>query len=265
MLLKLNWSCSLAALLVGCTFVRAADTPPQLRLPDNVVPVSYRAALTLDPPQTSFAGDIRIKINIKVATQTIWLNASAIDVISAKLIRGGTNITAEAQKSGHDFLGFHFAKPLQPGAAELGIAYRAQVQMHGSAGVFSMQQDGNQFLFTQFESTDARDAFPCFDEPSYKVPWQLTLTIPANDDAVSNTDPGSTEPHGTQKTLRFNETKPLPSYLVAFAVGKFDFVPAGFAAMPARCHDTHWRAVLTRKSRRDKIELTHRKRHQITG
>ena len=94
-----------------------------------------------------------------------------------------------------------------------------------------MEEDGNHYIFTQFEDTDARAAFPCFDEPSYKVPWQLTLQIPQKYDAVSNTPIEKHETSEDSKILHFKQTKPLPSYLVAFAVGQFDFVPAGYAGV----------------------------------
>jgi alanyl aminopeptidase len=220
---------SAVVFVTAAALLPAADTPPELRLPGDVVPTSYRAALKLDPAQPSFTGDIHLEINIKQPTRTIWLNASQIEIQSAKLTRNGSITKAEPVPGNKDFIGVRLPHAIDAGPAELEIAYTANVRHGASAGVFSMEQDGNKFLFTQFESTDARDAFPCFDEPSYKVPWQLTLTIPADDDAVSNTDPGSTESHGTEKTLHFNRTKPLPSYLVAFAVGKFDFVPAGYA------------------------------------
>ena len=90
------------------------------------------------------------------------------------------------------------------------------------------QEGGDWYAFTQFEATDARQAFPCFDEPSFKVPWRLTLHTTKELDAIANTPIESErdEPNG-MKTVRFAETKPLPSYLVAFAVGPFDIVDAG--------------------------------------
>src|SRR4029077_11714727 len=75
-----------------------------------------------------------------------------------------------------------------------------------------------------------RRAFPCFDEPSYKVPWQVTLNVPSDDGAFSNTAVLSEGPDsGGMKTVKFAETKPFPSYLVAIAVGPMDVVDAGLA------------------------------------
>ena len=81
---------------------------------------------------------------------------------------------------------------------------------------------------TQFESLSARRAFPCFDEPGFKTPWELTLRVPAGLIAVANTKIISqTADADGLTTLRFAPTRPLPSYLVAFAVGPWEFVDLG--------------------------------------
>ena len=75
----------------------------------------------------------------------------------------------------------------------------------------------------RFEENSARQAFPCFDEPGYKVNWQLTLHVKKNQEALSNTPIASeTDTHDGMKTIKFAETKPLPSYLVALSVGDFE-------------------------------------------
>jgi alanyl aminopeptidase len=102
------------------------------------------------------------------------------------------------------------------------------------------------YAYTQFEAIDARRAFPCFDEPSWKVPWRLTLRVPEKDTAVSNTPVASeTALGGRMKAIAFEETRPLPSYLVAFGVGPFDVVDAGRAgknATPIRMIVPHGRS-----------------------
>ena len=203
--------------------------PPQLRLPTTVAPVSYRAQLQLDPAQTSFSGHIAIQIEVKQSIKIIWLNANHIDVARAALKEDGATLTPKVIPGGDDFIGLAFDSPVKSGTAELELTYTGHLRLQDSSGVFRMEDNGNKYIFTQFEDTDARAAFPCFDEPNYKVPWQLTLTIPKTDAAVSNTPIAKEGTNGERKVLVFEQTKPLPSYLVAFAVGPFDFVPAGFA------------------------------------
>lgn len=219
----------ISALAVLCSIGFAADQPPKLRLPETVAPTSYRVALTLDPALDTFTGAIDIKVDVKQPIQIVWLNGTKINVEDASLLAGGKSIPAKAIPGGDDFIGLQFDSQLPTGPAEIKIRYTGAVRVKDSSGVFRMEDNGNKYIFTQFESTDARAAFPCFDEPSYKVPWQLTLTVPQQDAAISNTPSEKEETQDDRKIYTFKETKPLPSYLVAFAVGPFDFVDAGRA------------------------------------
>lgn len=224
---------ALLSSLVLTSFGAVAQTPeavPQLRLPDRVTPTSYQVELQLDPQAEDFTGQVAIHLDVKQPVQTIWLNATSIQVTQAKLESPGASaLTPKVIAGGTDFVGFGFDSPLKTGQATLTIQYKGKVRLQDSSGVFRMLDKGNKYIFTQFEQTDARAAFPCFDEPSYKVPWQLTLSIPQDQDAVSNTPIEHQSTTDGRKVLAFKQTKPLPSYLVAFAVGQFDFVPAGTA------------------------------------
>ncbi|MGA8028089.1 MAG: M1 family metallopeptidase [Bryobacteraceae bacterium] len=220
---------SILPIIVLCSITYAAEQPPTLRLPDTVAPTSYRVELTLDPAKDNFSGSIAIKVDVKQPLQTIWLNGTKINVQDASLTTGGKSLAAKAIPGGDDFIGLQFDSQVPTGAAEIKIRYTGAVRQQDSSGIFRMEDNGNKYIYTQFESTDARGAFPCFDEPSYKVPWQLTLNVPKQEDAISNTPPSKQETQGDRKIVTFKQTKPLPSYLVAFAVGTFDFVDAGKA------------------------------------
>ena len=204
--------------------------PPKLRLSEveDIAPTRYQATLDLDPAKPSFSGAIVIQVAVHKPAQTVWLNATRINVQEATAMAAGKSFKATAVPGGNDFLGLRFDSPLPAGAAELRIRYTGEVRHGDSAGVFYLQDSDNDYIFSQFESTDARDAFPCFDEPGYKTPWQLTLRVPSQDSAVSNT-PGTDHTEAGVKTYTFRETKPLPSYLITFAVGPLEFVDAGVA------------------------------------
>jgi cytosol alanyl aminopeptidase len=203
---------------------------PKLRLSEveDVAPVHYQATLDLDPAKSSFSGAIAIQIAVRKPVETLWLNATKIQVKEATASAGGKSWKATAIPGGDDFLGLRFDSPLPAGAADLHVSYTAEVRHGDSSGVFYLKDKDSDYIFTQFENTDARDAFPCFDEPGYKTPWQLTLRVPSQDAAVSNT-PSTDRTEAGVKTYTFKETKPIPSYLVAFAVGPFEFVDAGVA------------------------------------
>ena len=213
-----------------CSLAFAAGPAPKLRLSEvqDIAPASYRVDLTLDPGKDSFAGVIDIRVVVKKPAETIWLNANKIAVEDASIASGGKTWQAKTVPGGDDFLGLQLDSALPAGPADIKIRYTGSIRQGDTSGVFHAEDGGNRYIFTQFETTDARDAFPCFDEPSYKTPWQLTLHVPAQDKAVGNT-PASETREGGLTTYTFKETKPLPSYLVAFAVGPFEFVDAGYA------------------------------------
>jgi cytosol alanyl aminopeptidase len=221
----------LCLVLVLCVSGFAADIPPKTRLAEveDIQPTSYKADLTLDPTKDTYSGSISIRMQVNKPVQTIWLNQEKLSIKSAVLTSRGVEHPARIVPGGDNFVGLNFDAPVPADTAVLAIEYAGGVFTKNSVGIFRQQESGNWYLFSQFEATDARAAFPCFDEPSYKTPWQLTLHVPEGDAAISNTPVESeTSANGT-KTLIFKQTKPLPSYLVAFAVGPFEFVNAGVA------------------------------------
>ncbi len=208
----------------------ATDTPPALRLDDSARPVRYAADLTLDPGATSFSGSIQIEVDLLKPSSLIWMNGTGIHIEAATVTAGGKTIPATVVPGGTDFLGLRLAGEAPRGAAKIDIRYRGAIGTRNSAGIFQGKDAGNAYLFTQFESTDARRAFPCFDQPGFKTPWRLTLHVKRELGAFANTPAASeTEEAGGMKKVEFVETKPLPSYLVAFAVGPFDVVDGGTA------------------------------------
>jgi len=225
-----------ATLIFTCAAVPAdaagGAQPPKLRLSEveDISPVSYRADLTLDPEKDDFQGSIVIKLDIRKPAQTIWLEQEKITIDSATLSAGGKTWNAQSVPGGDDYVGLQFDAPVPAGPAELKIAYKGTVVTKNSTAIFRQKDLEDWYIFSQFEATDARGAFPCFDEPEYKTPWQLTLHVPAKNTAISNTNIASEKMEGSTKTYVFNETKPLPSYLVAFAVGPFEYVAAGKTA-----------------------------------
>jgi alanyl aminopeptidase len=216
----------LFALLFVSQWAAAQDTPPALRLPDGVRPLGYIAELTLRPSEGQFRASIDIDVEVLRPTPVVWLNARFLKIDSARI---GDQI-AQVLPGGQDFVGLRAEPPLAPGRVTIRIDYRGELSERDSVGAFRMRETGEWYVYTQFESIFARRAFPCFDEPGFKVPWQLTLVIPAGDIAVSNTPALSEtlQPDG-MKRVRFAQTRPLPSYLIAFGVGPFDIVEAGRA------------------------------------
>jgi alanyl aminopeptidase len=210
-------------------FTAFAADPPALRLPQTVEPLRCSIDLTLDPAKPDLTGEIAISLRVKEPVALFWLNGTDIEIKSASVEAGGRARAARILPGGEDFIGLQFDEPLPAGPARLTASYTAKVNAKSSAGVFSNKVGEDRYLFTQFEPFDARRAFPCFDEPAYKVPWQLTIRAPKGNEAFANTSVVSDKTEGNQRVVRFAETKPLPSYLIAFAVGPLETVDAGRA------------------------------------
>jgi len=221
----------LAALIVATAPAVAADgspQPPQLRLPHQAAPQRIEVDLTIRPSEETFGGQVRIALELLEPTRLLWLNGRSLDVSSARLTRGDEAVVATVVPGGIDFVGFDFGAELAPGPGVLEIEYRGKLDPIETEGLFRQQVEDDWYAFTQFESVFARRAFPCFDEPSYRVKWKLALHIPAGLSAVSNTAQVSEKEEADgMKRIEFAETPPIPSYLVALGVGPFEFVDGG--------------------------------------
>jgi len=204
------------------------DEVPKLRLPRLFAPASYAARLTIDPAKPTFEGSITIAGEITNATSVIWLHGRHLTVKMATAT-GATNAPIELHVTprGEDLLELQAEAALPPGAWQLALDYTGEIDNINTTGAFVESVGGAPYVFTQFEAVYARRVFPCLDEPDSKVPWQLTLDVPKGLIAVANTPIAKESEAGAIHHVEFAQTKPLPSYLIAFGVGPFEIVPAG--------------------------------------
>jgi len=223
----------------------APEPPPGMRLPAGLRPLAQRVELTIVPSSDGFQGTTELNVELATPTDVVWLNAKKLTVERASARLGDAEIRAQVSLS-PERVALRFPRALPPGRMTLRLAFSGTISGTEDAGIFHQQEGGDWYAMTQFEETDARRAFPCFDEPSVKIPWELTLVVPRQLLAVSNTPLASEEPAGAEmKRVRFAPTKPLPSYLVAFGVGPYDTVdarPAGMNKVPMRVYAPRGRA-----------------------
>jgi alanyl aminopeptidase len=200
------------------------------RLPRTWLPESNRVSLVLDPAKDSFSGRIEIAARVAAPVRELWLNAQNLTLSEATVSVGGTRWGLEVlpQEKDSGVVGLRSAREIPAGAAAISIDFAGKVDATETEGIFRQKEGDAWYVFSQFEAIAARKAFPCFDEPDSKVPWRLTLEVPKGLVALSNTPVASEKDtdHGT-RVVAFQETPPLPSYLIAFAVGPFDVVNGG--------------------------------------
>jgi cytosol alanyl aminopeptidase len=231
----------------------AVDPPqPTLRLPRNFLPTGYRARLAIDPARDVFAGWIEIAGDIKERSRSFWLHGRKLKIAAAKITRGERTVRVDVVPVGEDLLAFRPAEPLDPGPITVAVEYTGSFDVAEGMGAYKRVFDDVPYIETQFESIFARRVFPCFDEPDSKVPWQLTLDVPNNQVAVANTmQTAETAVDAQTKRVAFAPTRPLPTYLIAFGVGPFEFVDAGktrggipirIIALKGRAHEAKWSA-----------------------
>ncbi|MEO8277688.1 MAG: M1 family metallopeptidase [Thermoanaerobaculia bacterium] len=214
--------------LLSTPRLEAQPKPPEFRLPAGAHPTRMTVDLTIVPEKETFDGKVRIDLEMERPTSVVWLNAHDLEIHSIEVTAGGPAFTAAALAGGEDFVGVDFGRTLPAGKASLDIAYRGKLDAVETEGVFRQQDAGSWYAFSQFESTFARRAFPCFDEPAFRVPWKLTLHVKADNVAVANTSAVAERPEADgMKAVEFQPTHPISSYLVAFGVGPFSLVDSG--------------------------------------
>ena len=192
-------------------------------------PLREAVDLRIVPSAERFLGTVDIDLELREATSTLWLNGTGLEVSAARLEFSRKSRVARVVLE-EDRLGFSFERAVGPGKVRLHIEYRGSLSATATEGLFRRRDGDEWYVFSQFEPTDARRAFPSFDEPSFKIPWRLTLHVREGDVAVSNMPVvGTVSEKDGLKRVDFAETPPLPSYLLAVGVGPFEIVDAGVA------------------------------------
>ncbi|MDQ3034648.1 MAG: M1 family metallopeptidase, partial [Myxococcota bacterium] len=210
-----------------------ADAPPEGPLPAGVTPQHYRVALEVVPSRERFSGEVEIRARLDQSMHRIWMHGAQMDVSDASIAVTNdedgsvTVIPARWEPSEREGIAaLRAERAVGPGDVVIRIAFSAPFDRQ-LKGLYRVDVGDDRYAFTQFEATSARYAFPSFDEPRFKTPYDLELTVPESDVAIANTTAIETTPvEGGLKRVRFATTLPLPTYLVAVAVGPLDVVEA---------------------------------------
>ena len=219
--------------LACCVVAVPLATADSGRLSRDVVPTAESVRLVVDAAKPGYTGTVRIDLRVNAATDSFQLNARKLRIETASLSGKGAAIPVTGAGALNERVTFRAAAPLAPGDYTLEIGFSNDFNTR-AVSLYRLETGGEAYTFTQFEADDAREAFPCWDEPEFKIPWRLTLVVPERHLAISNTPVERETASGGQKTVEFRQTRPLPSYLLAIATGPLDTVSVPGMSVPAR-------------------------------
>ena len=198
-----------------------------VRLTKNVVPERYEISMRPDLKAFVFEGSEILHLVLKQPTRSITLHSKDLAISSVTV--AGSDATAQIRYDDTaETATFTFKQLLPKGKVRLNILFSGILndKMHGFyRSSYEVNGKTQYMATTQFEATDARRAFPCFDEPAMKAVFDVCLIVPQESTAISNTVATATKknPDGT-KTVRFAPTPLMSTYLLAFIVGDFEYV-----------------------------------------
>src|SRR5256714_2760739 len=246
----------LAVLYSVILSIMSAEPPFSLnetpgKLPKEVVPTEYSIRIVPNIDKFTFTGTETVKLEVRSPVHQLVLNALELDVTEATL--DGKPLPKSAAKIDKENELLRLALPSEraPGDHTISLSFSGKINQQGQ-GLFYMryQEHGSGatkvMLGTQFEATDARRFFPCWDEPVFRARFQLTAVVPENWLAVSNMPIESEKKIAEGKEVRFAATPPMSSYLNVFVAGELDLIEARGVSTQVRVIATKGKAELGR-------------------
>ncbi|MCC7374821.1 MAG: M1 family metallopeptidase [Verrucomicrobiales bacterium] len=219
-------------LLVAITVssVAAESTDPH-RLDPGIRPITQFVHLWLNPTSESYTGMTRVEVQFSVATNRFRFHALSMELGATTLNGEPLTLTPSTQPPGWITA---TANQVIPAGVHVFESRFTNDYNRNGVGLYKAVSDGRPYLFTQFEATDARQAFPCWDEPGFKIPWRITVTAPDGIRVIGNMPAAETTSREGTTTFEFGRTPPMPSYLVALALGPLDTLAMPDLAIPGR-------------------------------
>jgi alanyl aminopeptidase len=197
-------------------------------LSTDVIPRKEIVELTIDPARETFEGSVLIDVELRGIDSTVWLNAKNLTIGSVFLDVGDTIRPTEVIRRSDERIGIYVGDLMGPVAIQ--IEYQGRLDDKALTGPYRRKVEGEWYAYSTFAAIEARRAFPCFDEPRFKTPWDISIRVKREHKAFSNgREISETEEPNGWKLVKFATTEPLPAEMVAFAVGPFELYDGGIA------------------------------------
>jgi aminopeptidase N len=222
-------------LLAAAALLLAALPLTAARLPVSVIPDHYTITITPDLAAEKFSGQETIDVDIKEPIDTITLHSVDLDLHDVVVASGSKLLSPTVSfDAPNEMASLKFSQTMPPGKASIRISFNGSLGAQ-LRGLYLSKTPARKYAVTQFESIDARRAFPCFDEPAMKATFDITLVVDDGDTAISNGAIASDTPAGPGKhAIHFRNTLKMSTYLVAMLVGDFQCVTGGVDDIPIR-------------------------------
>src|SRR4029077_172390 len=248
------------------------------KLPKQIIPTDYAIRIVPNIDKRTFTGTETVKLDVRAPVHEIVLNALEIGVVSVAIDDKALRKSATKIDKQNELLKIALPSELSAGHHTLALSFSGKINQQGQGLFYAPYQEQGTgakkvVLGTQFEATDARRLFPCWDEPAFRARFQLTAVVPENWLAVSNmpiesetrvnrrdeppgplplrpsnsapSDPGLPGP-SRLKQVRFAMTPPMSSYLNVFVAGELDFIETNAAGTQIRVITTEGKSEFGR-------------------
>ena len=218
------------------------------RLRREVLPTYERLKLNLDARKKTYSGSAHIDLRVTTSVDSFQFHSEGLTLrrVTLRTQKGALVPSSHAQGTPTQVtVRTHAA--LNPGVYTLDLEF-TNAFSDRAQGIYRLDTGGESYCFTQFEADDARKAFPCWDEPSFKLPYQLTLVLPKAHRGIANTPVERTIPGKTSKTVIFGKTKPVPAYILAIATGPLELVPIHGMSVPGNVVTVKGKSALAKRA-----------------
>jgi aminopeptidase N len=252
--------------LLALTYVHAeakfdfATTPG--KLPKEVRPIEYAIRIVPDLAKLTFIGSERVKLRAEKPVTKLVLNAFQMEIAEASVDGRALAKDAIALDAAEQTLTLTLPNELATGEHELALQFSGKINPQGQGLFYARyQEEGTNekkiMLGTQFEATDARRMFPCWDEPSFRAKFQLSTAVPEDFTAVSNMPVEAETKTKGGKEIRFAMSPSMSSYLVVLCAGELDSVEGEQDGVKLRVVTTKGKAEMGRYALESEAKILH--------